>query len=356
MHFTYTATVAHPDFNEEYFRGIVDATDTDTATAKVNNCIKAAVAATSGEVSDDQISIVLTKLDDAVNDTESGVICMSHENNQPIDSGEYNGDKINSYLMHSVACPSVYSDYRNTSYCINTAATGVIRKFDDAITGLSKNESDTVIDDMIYIIDHLPDSKNNVAVMGALAAIAIDFVESAMLKNPGISDEVINRNLRMLDRRLASLYHTAGKFTNKPLRPVAYFYCSSDMVSSFTDSLDSSKPIFIPDNSEAIASRIQFPIHGSIGNIITTTLMSDYENSLMNLFEEINDYLMHSGENTEEHAEEHSESMDDTVAKLSARIRWVEEIIIDHGNYLNKIDMKLMKHKKHIKALKKGRR
>lgn len=341
MYFIYRANVTFHDFAEEFFRGIVDANNPENAKEKVDKCIKTMLEGTLGEIPDHQVFIELTKLCDVIKDTQNGVICMSHEDDDLSTQPRTPND---------IDCPSVYSErLHDESYCIHSTATGVIRKFDNVITGLSEEESNTVIYDMKYIINHLPDNKNNTAVMGALAAIAIDFLEASLLKNLDISDDVVNRNLRMLDRRLASLYHTAGNVTGKPIRPVGYFYCSSSMINTAVDELNHPRPLFTPDNPETLAPRIQFPTGGNVNYIINDITMSEYEDSLIDSFDEINKFLMQITEPT---AELSVCADSDKLTEISNRTIGLEMLITEHARELDKINDKLRKLKK---KLKKGR-
>ena len=338
MYFMYDVTVLRPDSDEEFFRGIVDANNPEHAKEKITSGMKYMLGVTTGEISDDQLDIVITKLRDAINDTENGMINLSH-------STEKSGDKCN------VDSPSVYTEFMgNGTYSIYSSCTGVIRKANDLVTGLTDVEADAVIKDMIFIINHLPDSKNNIAVTGALAALSIDFLEAALLKNLDTPDDAINRNLRMLDRRLASLYHTAGNVTGKPIRPVGYFYCSSGMVNAFADDLTPDSEIFIPDDPETVAPQIQFPTGPDTKHIINDITMSEYEDSLMGLFDEINRFLTPVAEPT---AELSVCADSDKLTEVSNRTIGLEMLITEHARELDKINDKLRKLKKKIN---KGRR
>lgn len=347
MYFMYGVTVSRPDSDEEFFRGIVDANNTEHAKEKITNVMKDMLASTTGEVSDDQLDIVITKLRDVINNTENGMICISHCNER---TGIVKSDDT-SDNKRDIDSPSVYAEtmYDGT-FTIRSAGTGVVRKVNDIITGLTDVEADAVIKDMIFIINHLPDSKNNIAVTGALAALSIDFLEAALLKNLDTPDDAINRNLRMLDRRLASLYHTAGKVTGKPIRPVGYFYCSSGMVNAFADDLTPDSEIFIPDDPETVAPQIQFPTGPDTKHIINDITMSEYEDSLMDLFDEINRFLMPVAEPT---AELSVCADSDKLTEVSNRTIGLEMLITEHARELDKINDKLRKLKKKIK---KGRR
>lgn len=83
MYFMYGVTVSRPDSDEEFFRGIVDANNTENAKEKITNVMKDMLALTTGEVSDDQLDIEITKLRDAINNTENGMICISHADWHP---------------------------------------------------------------------------------------------------------------------------------------------------------------------------------------------------------------------------------------------------------------------------------
>lgn len=351
MYFMYGVTVSRPDSDEEFFRGIVDANNTEHAKEKITNVMKDMLASTTGEVSDDQLDIVITKLRDAINNTENGMICISHCNER---TGIVKSDDT-ADNKRDIDSPSVYAEtmYDGT-FTIRSAGTGVVRKVNDIITGLTDVEAAAVMDDMNFIINHLPDDKNNVAVTGALAALSIDFLEAALLKNLYlyISDDDVNRNLRMLDRRLASLYHTAGKVTGKPIRPVGYFYCSNDMVNAFVDTIEPGKEVFIRNESETLAPQIQFPIDSEPQRIINNITMSEYEDSLMDAFDEINRFLMPITEPT---AELSACADSDKLNELTQRINKLGTLIVDHAREFDTVYVKMKKLKKQIKALKKGR-
>ena len=108
MYFMYGVTVSRPDSDEEFFRGIVDANNTEHAKEKITNVMKDMLALTTGEVSDDQLDIEITKLRDAINNTENGMICISHAAWHPNNKSDDKRD---------IDCPSVYAEAMYDGTC-----------------------------------------------------------------------------------------------------------------------------------------------------------------------------------------------------------------------------------------------